>query len=293
MVVNRTIRGITQRYVEYFMPQELFGQLSNAFFVHSGQQWQGLPPTPIVSVSLSNPCTVYAPGHGLSDGMSVQITGVQGMMQTITLPNGQTYQVSYINQDSTQAYTVAEANSTTFQLQGVNSTLWGQPGSGGQCAQVTNQVVGMSYLMGQQVTAVGDGAIILQPTVVTADTIVFAYYANLITIGLPYTMTVQPTNPVLSSQGATTRGMKQKLNRVTVSLYQSMGGQYGTDLGHMYDLTYGPGASGNQPPGMSTDEFTWDIDGDWTDASTFYIRQNQPLPFTLRGLVWRDSANQD
>lgn len=34
VVVARNINGMIQRYVEYFMPQELFGQLSNAFFVN-------------------------------------------------------------------------------------------------------------------------------------------------------------------------------------------------------------------------------------------------------------------
>jgi hypothetical protein len=277
-VVNRTIQGVTQRYVEYFMPQELFHQLSNAFFVHCGQQWQGLGPVNITGITNANPCTVFAPSPPFTDGMLVQISGVLGMTE--------------INQDSTNAYTIAGVTSNSFQLEGMDSTSFGAYAGGGTAMQVTNQVTGMSYLMGQQVTAVGDGAIILQPTAVTSDTVNFPYFCNLITIGLPYQMTVQPTNPVLSSQGGTTRGMKQKLNRVTLSLYESMGGQCGTDLQHMYDITYGPGAFAGTP-GMSTGEYTRDVDGDWGDESTFYIRQNQPFPFTLRGLVWRDSANQD
>jgi hypothetical protein len=150
----------------------------------------------------------------------------------------------------------------------------------------------MSYLLGQQVVAVGDGAVILQPTIVTSDTVVFPYFSNLITIGIPYQITIRPTNPVMSAQGSTTRGMKQKLNRVTLSVYQSMGGEYGTDPAHMYDITYGPGTM-LQPPAMSTLELTRDMDDDWSDESTFYVTQSDPLPFTLRGLVWRDSANQD
>ena len=60
----------------------------------------------------------------------------------------------------------------------------------------------------------------------------------------------------------------------------------------MYDITYGPGSQGQQPA-MSTLELTRDLDGDWSDISTFYITQSDPLPFTVRGLVWRESANQD
>jgi hypothetical protein len=105
-------------------------------------------------------------------------------------------------------------------------------------------------------------------------------------------MTVQPTNPVLSSQGGTTRGMPQKLNRVTLSLYQAMGGKYGEDCGHMYDLGYGPGAMAKTPL-MSTFEVTRDMDCDWSEESTFFVTQDDPLPFTLRGVVFRMSVNQD
>jgi hypothetical protein len=162
--------------------------------------------------------------------MTIQITEVLGMTQ--------------INQDPTQAYTIANATANTFQLVGMDSTAFGVYTSGGIATQVKNQVTGMSYLLGNTVTAVGDGAIILQPTVVTSDTVEFATYANLITIGIPYTTTIQPTNPVLSSAAATTRGMPQKLNRVSLSLYQAMGGNYGTDLLHMYPLVYGTGQLG-------------------------------------------------
>jgi hypothetical protein len=86
--------------------------------------------------------------------------------------------------------------------------------------------------------------------------------------------------------------MKQKLNRATLSLYQSMGGQFGTDLNHMYPIVYGPGTMGQQPA-MSTFEITRDLDADWDDESTFYIVQDEPFPFTLRGLVMRMSYNQD
>lgn len=278
VVVRRTVNGQSVRYVEYFMPQELFGLLSNAFFVHSGQQLNGGPAAGITGISQANPTVVVAPGHGFSNGNTVQIVGVQGMTQ--------------INQAPTQAYTVAMATTNTFQLVGMDSTLFGMYTGGGTAARVFNQVTGLTYLLGNTMVAVGDGAIILQPTVVNSDSITFPYYANLITIGIPYRYTLQPTNPVLSSQGATTRGMPQKLNRTTLSLYQAMGGQYGQDLGHLYNIQYGPGTM-SQKPAMVTDEFTDDTDYDWSEQSTFFVTHDDPLPFTLRGIVFRMSANQD
>lgn len=240
VVVNRTVNGATVRYVEYFYPQELFNQLSNAFFVHCGLQLNLGPAISITNITNSNPATVTAPGQTFANGSLVQISAVNGMTDTTT---GQS-----INQDKTQAYTVINSNTGagTFQLQGMDTTTWTAYQSGGQALPVTNMVTGMSYLLGNYVTAVGDGAIILAPTVVTQDSFTFPYYCAQITIGIPYTMTVQPMNPVTSSQTSTTRGQKQKLNRVTISLYQALGGKYGTDLAHMYQLTY-PQSTGGQP----------------------------------------------
>jgi hypothetical protein len=286
VVVNRTINGVTQRYFEYFMPQELFGQLSNAFFVHCGQQWQGSGPFDITAISNGNLSVVTAPGHTFVDGQSVQIADVTGMVD----PSNQ----QSINQDKTEAYTVTASNISagTFELVGMDTSLWSAYVSGGTVMRVTNQVTGMSYLMGQNVVAVGDGALILPEMEVTDDTVTFDYYCNLITIGIPYEVTIQPTNPVLSSPAATTRGMKQKLNRVTLSLYQAMGGKIGTDLNHMYDITYGAGTK-SKTPKMFTHELTRDLDSEWDDESTFLVTQSDPLPFTLRGLVMRMSHNPD
>lgn len=278
IVVNRTINGVQTRFVEYFMPQEIFGQLSDAFFVHAGLQWNGGDSVEITGITNANPPVVTAANHGFSNGQTVQIVGVEGMTE--------------INQSPSQAYTVTGVTTNTFELSGMDTTSFGTYTSGGKVAQVANQVTGMSYLMGNTVVAVGDGAQILEPTVVTSDVLTFPYYANLITIGIPYQMTIQPTNPVLSSQAATTRGMPQKLNRVSLSVYKAMGGQYGQNLSHMYELIYGTGTE-SKNPSLYTGLITADMDCDWSEESTFYVTQDVPFPFTLRGIVFRMSANQD
>ena len=280
--VQRTINGAVVRYIEYFMPQELFNNLANAFFVHCGLQLNLGPAIAITNITNASPATVTAPGQNFANGSFVQIAGVLGMTR--------------INQDKGQAYTVINSNPVagTFQLQGMDTLAFGQYTGGGTALPVTNTVTGLTYLLGQTVVAVGDYALIQPPTVVTSDSMTFQYYCAQITIGLPYNVTIQPTNPIATGPISTTRGQKQKLTRATISLYQSMGGKVGTDLAidHMYDLTYGPGQL-MQIANMSTLEYTPDLDGDWDDESTLYITQSDPFPFTLRGLVMRMSYNLD
>ena len=92
VAVRRTINGIDQRYFEYFMPHEIFNDLSNAFLVHSGQTLTELPAVAITAITQASPCKVTAPNHGLTTGATVTISGVLGMTQ--------------INQDPTEAYTI-------------------------------------------------------------------------------------------------------------------------------------------------------------------------------------------
>jgi len=289
--VQRTINGSVVRYVEYFMPQELYNDLSNAFFVNCGLQLNLGSALAITAINNGTTCVVTAPGHNYANGSFVQITGA-GTSPTPGNPSGTG--MWQIDQDKTQAYTVINTNpgAGTFQLQGMDTTAFGVYAGGGTVLPVTNTVTGMTYLLGQTVVAVGDNNLILPPTVVTSDTMTFMYYCAQITIGLPYTMTVQPSNPVITTPTHTTRGQKQKLSEGLLSLYQSMGGQYGTDLDHMYNITYGQGTMGKQPM-MTTTEVIRDLDADWCDESTMFITQSDPFPFTLRGLVLWMSYNPD
>ena len=119
------------------------------------------------------------------------ISGVQGMTQ--------------INQDATEAYTIAGVAANTFQLVGMDSTGFGVYSGGGQAIQVFNQVTGLSYLIGQTINGGGRQGPYPsadsgygrrdQPSLLCQSD----HYRN------PLRSEIQPTNPVLASHGSTTR----------------------------------------------------------------------------------------
>ena len=272
IIVNRTINGSTVRYIEYFMPQEIFGQLANAFFVHCGLQWTGGPSAAITGISQANPCVVTAPGHGFTNGASIQITGVQGMTQS--------------NQGPASAYTITWIDANTFSLNGITSLIWSPYTSGGTATPVTNTITGAAYLQGETAVAVGDGAKIWRGTVPASGSVTFPFYANLITIGLPFTTTIEPMNPILGTREQTSKGKRQKISRATFSLYQSIGGKYGDDQAHLHALAYGSGAKGLQPQ-LFTGNITRDLDGEWEDEATISVVHDEPFPFCLRAIIPR------
>jgi hypothetical protein len=154
----------------------------------------------------------------------------------------------------------------------------------------------MSYLMGQNVTAVGDEALIFTG-IVTADTVVFGSYANLITIGLPYSSTIEPMNPVLGDLKQTSKSKRQKFTCVNLSMFESVGGMVGTDSNHLYNIDYTQGTPNPLPPGSSATLFTGnvinDLDSEWKDESVILIVHSDPFPMTLRSVTPRLSVAEE
>ncbi len=437
IIVNRTINGATVRYVEYFMPQEIFGDITEAFFVHAGLTWDGGDAVNITNISKAAPPVVTAPGHTFANGDLVNISGVLGMTQ-VNQDNTAAYTVTGVGAVSNQAKTVSgwgsssigtnthekitgfgftvlsnavirgikvQYNTTgstvaidpkttlmkagsdygdtqnwinleggtswwfsnittplgsssdlwdgdwlysdinnnsgfgvdvgvsthaigatwsctsititvyyttnTFSLLGIDSTGWTAYASGGTATKVTNVISGMTYLMGKEVQALGDGAIIFDETV-AADTITFSYYCNKIHIGLPYTTTIDPMNPNIGSQQGTSRGKKQKISRATLCFYETFGCKVGSNNKKLYNVGYGysiaPGTLGvfgyslspgntylipfgtGTAPTLFTGDITVDIDGGWDDEATITIVHDLPLPFTLKAIIPRLSV---
>ncbi len=73
VVVNRTIGGLPLRYIEYFMPHEFFGTLSDCFFVHSG-----------LTTTLTNATQVTGLSHLALEEVDVMIAGVYIGRKTVS-----------------------------------------------------------------------------------------------------------------------------------------------------------------------------------------------------------------
>ncbi len=276
VIVNRTIGTNTKRYIEYFKPQELFGQLNDSFFVHCGLTYDGGAHVDITNITKAATAVVTAPGHTFVNADYVQITEVVGMTQA--------------NQAITAAYTVANANigAGTFELYGTNSSAWTAYGSGGIVKKVKKVfTTGFSYLEGKTLDILVDGAVHNQVEVVSGA-ITLDRYGNKIHFGLPYTTIIEPMKLNAGGQG-TSRGKKQKINRATLCFHETVGGKYGRDQNHLFDIPFGTGVA----PVLHTEDVMVDFEGDWSDEATISIVHDQPLPMTLKAIIPRVSVNEE
>jgi hypothetical protein len=185
VIVNRTIEGSTVRYVEYFTDFELYNDIDNSFFVHSGKSYEG--------------------------------SGIQVL-------------------------------------------------------------TGLEHLEGEEVAILMDGVALASETVsggqVTADVA-----GDKAAVGLPYTPVIEPMKPSVNTNQGISRGKKQRINALTIILYQSYGVKYGESLSNLFSINLG--ASSNLFTGDALGEFA----GDWDDKATMFITQEGPLPMTLLGIV--------
>lgn len=271
--VLRVVGGSEVRFVEYFKPLNFYSQLEDCFFVHSGLTYDGGEAVEITGITQANPAVVSAV-NSFTDGDKVRITEVEGMTQ--------------VNQGLTKAYTVANRAAGSFELSGIDSSGWGAYTSGGSVQKVTNSPSGLDHLEGEAVSVLIDGAVHSTEPVVTGGEIQLAWYGNKIHAGLGYSSVLEPMKIHLGTEGGTSRGKKQRITRLTVSFYETVGAKAGPDEDNLKSIPFGTGVQ----PSLFTGDKDFEMDGDWGNEATICLVQDQPLPMTVLALIPRVTIDE-
>ncbi len=157
----------------------------------------------------------------------------------------------------------------------------------------TTTITGLSHLEGKTAGVLADGAV--QPdAVVSAGQIVLEKPASKVLVGLPYTSTILPMKFDYDLEDGPTRGRRKRLNRVTVSLYKSLGGEVSTDGQEwlwIYPRDFNDPMDDSPPPFSGDAEVV--LAGNYSPDSDVYLRQTLPYPFTVRALVAKLDAFGD
>lgn len=158
----------------------------------------------------------------------------------------------------------------------------------------TATIPGFSHLIGQTVSVLADGATHRSVLVDNTGTITLDYPATTVIAGLPYTSTLQPMKFEANLQDGTSQGRRQRLHRMHVRVYNSLGGQFSKD-GTTWDNI--PVRDFSDPMDSSPPAFTGEkhvtAAGGFSDNATFYLRQIIPMPLTVIGIVTKWEAFGD
>jgi hypothetical protein len=272
MTVQRYINGGVKRYVEYLTPfWEDSNEQEDAFFVDSGLTLD--EPLTVTAVTRATPGVVTtSTSHGFSNGDIVRFNGVGGMAEL----NGKNYKV-------------ANVTATTFELTDrsdadIDTSGFGAFTSGGEVRKRVTTVGGLSHLEGETVSILAEGA--AHPDqVVSSGGVTLDREASRVQAGLAYRSDLQTLRYNIGARTGTAQGKKQRIHRVYVRVFDTLGGKFGSDADSLDVRVYREGGDAmDTAVALFTGDLEIQWDGDYSTEALVYVRQDQPLPMTVQAI---------
>lgn len=150
------------------------------------------------------------------------------------------------------------------------------------------QFTGAEHLAGLEVTGLADG-VVIPPFTMSADgSFTLTSPASVVTIGLAFVCDLQTLAIDLGEP--TVQGKRKKITGVTVRAKDTLGIKIGSDPDNLTTMKdFQIGSMGTQTNKRVTGLVTGDgrtiLDPKWQEAGQFYIRQDQPLPASILGVI--------
>lgn len=277
LIVNRVIGGVQRRYIERMASRQLSvpgrdTPLDRSFFVDSGLTYDGRIDIGMLLYDgtdwkYPNPIKIKADSAAFypeSIGTSLWLYGTDGQRVRVTI-NGYT--------DILNA-TVIPESIVPESLRGVKAAYWGQ---------ATNTFSGLNHLEGKTVSILADGNVYPQ-AVVTNGRVTIPRPAIYAHVGLPYTCDFETLDLTLQNQ-PTFLSNQKRVNELTVICEESRGFLAGTDEQHLYEIKQRNAENYNEPIQLKTGQIEVSIAANWEKPGRVFIRQSDPLPVTILGVL--------
>ncbi|MDB5707857.1 MAG: hypothetical protein JWN66_4973 [Sphingomonas bacterium] len=138
----------------------------------------------------------------------------------------------------------------------------------------------LDHLEGLTVTALADGGVITD-LVVAGGIVELEVAATKVTIGLPYTATVETLPLAYQGRGGWTIGKPQTQARATLRLVDSRGVSVGPTDATLEPLRARVAELPGQPPALMTGLFQAILRPDLNEGARMVVQSDQPLPMTV------------
>lgn len=267
-------------YIEYVKDLDPELAIEHAYYVDSGLSWDGGAAVEVntISQAAQGQVTLSSWPTGLVDDDHVLITGVLGMTE--------------INDRYFTAHDCNSVDKTLILQNEADTAHWDTSGytayaSGGTLQRVEKTFSGLDHLEGNDVTILADGAVESARTV-DANSVTLDTYANVVTIGLPYTTTVIPVEMEATLAAGSTAPFGKRILGVAVSLYDTPSIKYGSSTTLLRQWSWPRLATATTlstvtPLGTGTIVLPG-FGGYQTTAQTVLV-QDEPLPLTIRAVT--------
>jgi hypothetical protein len=152
-------------------------------------------------------------------------------------------------------------------------------------------ISGLDHLEGQTVSILADGATHPDKTV-SSGSVTLDRSALNVKIGLAYTSLLQTMRLNAGSQNGTSQGKTKRIYDITVRMFETIGVEVGPNLNDMERIPFRSSADlmdEGIPPFTGDKEV--EFRGNYETDGFIFVRQTQPLPFTILSLYPRLTTN--
>ena len=152
-------------------------------------------------------------------------------------------------------------------------------------------ISGLDHLEGQTVSILADGATHPDKTV-SSGSITLDRSALNVKVGLAYTSLLQTMRLNAGSQNGTSQGKTKRIYDITVRMFETIGVEVGPNLSDMERIPFRSSADlmdEGIPPFTGDKEV--EFRGNYETDGFIFVRQRQPLPFTILSLYPRLTTN--
>jgi len=152
-------------------------------------------------------------------------------------------------------------------------------------------ISGLDHLEGQVVSVLADGATHPNETV-SSGSITLDRSAKNVKVGLSFTSLLQTMRLDAGSQDGTSQGKTKRIYDITVRMFETIGIEVGPDLSNMERIPFRSSANlmdEGIPPFTGDKEI--EFRGNYETDGFIFVRQTQPLPFTILSLYPRLTTN--
>lgn len=269
VVINRTINGVTKRYIEvmndYFDDES---EQMDAFYLDSGLTYD-VPLTITDIDETAGVLTVTSAGHGLSNGNEVLFTDIKG-----------TTELNY------KIYAIENVTTDTFDIDGLDGSGFAAYISGGIARKQIQTITGLSHLEGESVHVLANGGA-QGPFTVASGSITLASKAAVVHIGLNYYSEAQMNRINAGAADGTALGKTRRTNKFGILFARSLNLKYGENFDSLNQLTF---TGSNQDyiseiPAISSGIEVENLNANYDFENELCWRQDLPLPSTILAIM--------
>jgi hypothetical protein len=147
----------------------------------------------------------------------------------------------------------------------------------------TDTITGLDHLEGEYVTLIADGAYRPTNTVVSGE-ITLPGEASKVHVGLAYDSVLKTLNLNTDTRSGTIQGKKASIVNVVTRFHNTVGGQIGRDSSNFSYYPNRPDSTSAKVTPISEDVVI-SFRGNYSASPVIWIRQDQPLPMTILGIM--------